>query len=737
MKKILVLVLNAIFLLTLNLTLFAEISRKYGNLPTHFKIMPRPQQTELLSGEGIQLGKLRTCNIQGGLKRPVMGTILSQLTESVNGGSGKGTLTLKLGKTSLVPESAEGYILTIHGGNAEIVSRGEAGLFYGCQTLEQLLEDARDYGKSIPACRIIDFPMFSYRAVQMDVKHHLDHMNYYYECIDRLARYKINAVIFEFEDKLRYRKQPLIAAPQAISIDEMAALTMYAKKRHIEITPLVQGLGHATFILKHPLYADLRELQENRWAFCPLHEGTYKVLFDLYSDAMAATPGSRYLHIGGDEIGNIGICPRCKPTADEKGLLQLNLYWLKKVCDFIKSNGRIPIFWDDMPLKVAGVYEATVNDKMTETEALKVWEKNGETLEKVISDFPKDCVYMRWNYTMGRQPGNMLALDWYKKHNLKVMVATAAQSGPASLFPFDERDKGLASKGVAAIQSFLQLAAEKGINGMLCTAWDDRSPHMETLWRGLIASAEYSWSPGKRTLEECDEAFLQREFRVTMPSYNNLYRQLREAADFWAGAYNRSGNRMDIGNALLELPGIAHFLPYRPGNTESTTKTDFTTLLIDLPDLKSPGSWIRKYKDRLAIAEQIAIKYPEINETLEKLLIHSKRNRYHWEVFKVLNDLQVTAPHLLLALKHYDSVSKVQQESGRKEVLYALQEFDNAWSNLKVIYAETRFISYPPDYVPDRYYHFASQREDISWMIQQEELFHQKIREWLRINFLK
>jgi N-acetyl-beta-hexosaminidase len=190
--------------------------------------------------------------------------------------------------------------MTINKDKVEVISSGEAGLFYGCQTLEQLLEDARDFNKPVPSCKITDYPVLSYRAVHFDLKHHLDHMNYYYESIDRLARYKINAVVVEFEDKLRYRRQPLVGAPQSISIDEMAALTRYARERHIEITPLVQGLGHATFILKHEEYAVLRELPWNKWAFCPLNEGTYQILFDMYRDAIDATPGSKYLHIGGD-----------------------------------------------------------------------------------------------------------------------------------------------------------------------------------------------------------------------------------------------------------------------------------------------------------------------------------------------------------------------------------------------------------------------------------------------------
>ena len=76
--------------------------------------------------------------------------------------------------------SEEGYVLTVIQNQAEIKAKGEAGLFYGCQSLEQLLEDARDYKKPVPACKITDYPTLSYRAVHFDVKHHLDHMNYYY-----------------------------------------------------------------------------------------------------------------------------------------------------------------------------------------------------------------------------------------------------------------------------------------------------------------------------------------------------------------------------------------------------------------------------------------------------------------------------------------------------------------------------------------------------------------------------
>lgn len=720
------------FLLLLLSFQFLGFSKAEAQIPLPFRVLPDPREVVLLEGDGLQFDELETVNVNQDIPRPVMGNILNQLPEEAEIKKGKGVLTLDISTGQDIPDSPEGYVLTVKNGNAEISARDRAGLFYGCQTLEQLLEDSRDYQVAIPACRITDYPEMSYRAVQFDVKHHLDHMNYYYESIDRLARYKINAVVFEFEDKLRFRRQPTIAAPQAISIDEMAALTQYATERNIEITPLVQGLGHATFILKHHEYAYLRELPENRWAFCPLHEGTYQVLFDMYRDAMEATPGAKYFHIGGDEVGNIGLCERCSPTAEKEGLLKLNLYWLNRVCDFLIENGRIPVFWDDMPLKEAGVYRSAHDEDMTAAEAGKIWEKGAEELEKVISGFPENCVYMRWNYSMGTQPGNIKALEWYQKSGLKSMIATAAQSGHAALFPFDDRDKGISANGIPAIKNFIGLAKEKGIDGMLCTAWDDRSPHMETHWRGFVASAQYSWSNREMSLDEFDTAYLQRDYGVSLPDYGELYVWLREAADFWEGAFNPTGDRLKMDNAMLPLPGISHSLTPEEGKKIRENKNiDFSTRLIELPDRQNPGKWGETYRERLDRAKTIVEEYPETAEKLKTLYRGSQNNRYHWEVFSALNDFQVTAPKLLLALEACDTGNQRKYNAGLEKIETALAEFNRSWENLKQVYAHTRFVSYPEDYVPDRYFHFASQREDLSYLIQVEEKFHQMVREWM------
>jgi len=449
-------------------------------------------------------------------------------------------------------------------------------------------------------------------------------------------------------------------------------------------------------------------------------------LFDMYRDAIDATPGSKYLHIGGDEIGNIGLCPRCKPMADKEGMLSLSLYWLKRVCEFAKENGRIPIFWDDMPLKHAGVYETTYEDDINEEEAAKRWNEGRPELDKLLADFPKNCVYMRWNYTMARQPGNIMALDWYKSKELQTMVATATNTEGGMLFQQDIRNQGNESIGVSSIRSFAQLAAEKETLGMLCTAWDDKSPHMENYWRGFIAAAEYSWTPDGRTLEQFDNAWLWREFGLSVSDYQSLHNKLREGSEFWYRALFKKGGMLDEDNALQSLPRLEHWLPALAG--QENVVFDYTTKLIGLPAKNSPGSWTEQYKDRIEKAENLIIQYPEISNRLNELYNSSKRNRYYWELANALFEFQMTAPILIIALRDSD-----RPGANSEEVKKARANFREKWEDLNRVYSKTRFTTYPSKYVPDRYFHLASQREDLTWMIQAQELLFGKIEKNMKM----
>lgn len=359
-------------------------------LPEPFAVVPQPKEVELHEPWSIAVSDIEYIDILPEAAGIVVPYNLRSLPRS---GSG---VDIDVIVDDLGLPGEEGYQLEILAGMVRVTGESRAGAFYGLQTLSQLIEDASEAKIELPAVTIRDWPDIPYRAVHFDTKHHLDTIDSYYDAIDRLANLKVNAIVWEFEDKLRYRRQPKVGADHAISIEQMQALTRYAAKRFIEISPLVQGLGHASFILKHDEYKHLRDDPKSDWAFCPINEGTYEVLFDLYRDAIEATPGSRYLHIGGDEV-NVGA----SELARNSGLdpLELHLFWLDRVSEFLKSQGRTAIMWDDMPLKHGGVYQSTYDKSFDHARAFALWSANREKLDQVVKKFPKDVVYMRWNYS--------------------------------------------------------------------------------------------------------------------------------------------------------------------------------------------------------------------------------------------------------------------------------------------------------------------------------------------------
>lgn len=337
---------------------------------------------------------------------------------------------------------------------------------------------------------------------------------------------------------------------------------------------------------------------------------------------------------------------------------------------------------------------------------------------------------MRWNYTMARQDGNVRALEWYKSRGLQAMIATATNSQGGILFQTDEREKGNASSGITKIRSFIQLAAEKNISGELCTAWDDRAPHMENRWRGFIASGEYGWSPNGRSLEEFDQTWLQREFGLSIPDYYSFNQKLRKGSMLWYEAFFRNGNLLSDENGLQSVVQLEHWL--KPLEGQEKRCFDYTSKLIDLPDLNSPGTWSLKYKDRLDKALAEINSFESTTERLLEIQNTSKRNSYYWSLSKALYNLQISAPRILLALKDCDTADKAKQKVGIENIKKTMRDFQKTWEDVKSVYSQTSFIANPPNYVPDRYFHLASQREDLSWMIQADEMYNGMIEIWLR-----
>jgi hypothetical protein len=691
-------------------------SIKQSDFNKYFRLLPQPQKIELLTGKALSYNDLRYINLEGTEKRPLLDQPLSSLP--VSDTPGKGVLTLSLKQDKDLPESPEGYVLLIKDKQAVITSKGEAGLFYGCQTLLQLLEDSHDQQTDIPPCRITDFPGLPYRAIHLDIRFHLDAGHFYYELIDRLARIKVNAIIVELEDKLRYNRAPVVGSANSISIDEFAAISRYARERNIDISPLVQGLGHAGHILKHEEYKHLRDNPESDWAFDALNPGTYDLQFDLYRDAMEATPYGRYLHVGGDEVYNLGQSELAKKSGMKP--VELQLYWLNKVSDFVNKHGRIPICWDDMFFSLAGLSGTMRNNPkgLTDEQIENIWKENQFKLDGLVDKFPDDCIYMRWTYWNTKVKGNLKAIDWLISQNLRVMGATAAQD----MSPLLPRNNSIFSP----IKDFNEIASEKKLDGILCTMWDDSSYSFETFWRGIFNFAFMSWNYEDIEAKAFNNIFRHRFYapELSDPSFE-FQNLLEQALWFWDGSLINNSNY----SRHISKEGV-----YNPYGDRGDRRVHPKNIdLISLPDPGKPGQWCEKYKEKTVQAKAEASRYLEIKQKIADASKLARRNHYSLRLMDKINEFQAYSSRLILLLEKYDRSSS---QTGRQNVASELGKYVASFSeirnDLEDVISEKRFLKNPDGYVRAVTADLANGGINNGWMFVHETPMNKKIAEWLK-----
>ncbi len=595
----------------------------------------------------------------------------------------------------------ESYVLDIKNKLITISGGGAAGLFYGIQTMDQLLENARWEKQALQGQLIEDWPDIKLRWVHFDEKHHLDRYNYLKKAIARLARYKVNGVVFELEDKFAYHSHPVIAAPHSLTPRQVKELTAYAHQYHIDIIPLVQGLGHAGYILKHPEFKALRADPASDWAFNPLKEGTYDLLFDLYRETIKATPGVKYFHVGGDEVRFTGNNPQLQSYKKEHGEFSLYLKWLNRVHDFLKKQDRTMIFWDDMPLKIAGIWKLMGQTQISGRKFDSLWKAGTEKLDKVIDKFPSDAVYMQWTYSKAGE-GNARLIDWFKKHRIADMSATAIQNSRPLIPDY--------SKKPANIKSFIALSARKHVSGELCTAWDDSGLHFATFWMGFLASAEYGWThESPDSIRQYWDKYLYRFFGPDTKGLYTAFHNLSKRVHFWNTAVMRKG-------------------------TKRTFRKD---RLIALPSMKEPpeGSWSDHFHTLMEKANEEKKKNAAAVKVLEKNMDRVKRNAYNLEVFASMGRFMEADAELVLSIgkmaRYADKAAEANKNGDTGEVVSDLNEMatvaDSAWEayqtsydKLKTVWQISRYPKGGKGFVPDRYHHFASRREDLSYLIMPE-----------------
>ena len=563
------------------------------------------------------------------------------------------------------------------------------------QTLKQFQEDAEEQGIKLPKVSIEDSPMLSYRSVHLDVKHHLEKPDYYYDFIDQLASLKINGIIAEVEDKLAYETHPIIGSADAMTMEQWISLSEYAINRNISISPLIQGLGHASFILKHEKYKHLRDDPKSDWAFNPLDPETYELQFDLYRDGMKATPHGKYLHIGGDEVHTTG-------RNSGQSELELQLIWLNKVCAFAAEHNRIPIFWDDMPLKYANLDKPMFDKNMTQATVDSIWAKNEGTLLQFLDQFPKNCIYMRWNYSHAQSLGNTKAMQWFTSHGLQVMGATAGQTRWA-LMPSEESN-------MHNIRAFAKSSIEQNLTGLLLTLWDDDSPHIETYKRGIFGFAESTWAREQISMADFKANYRQRAFSSYVSDEEYAFiDQLEKKVRIWENTFMEKGNRRYLRN----------------------NKDAKSNLIISMPNSESPGKWTENYAKRLKVASNTLEACEDISAAISHIKSKTVRNLYTLEVYEQINDLVKFTAKSLLSLKKYDE--DINKSKSEQELRKIDGEFKQLRNKLEDVYGKVRLLEKPENYIldQDHHAHMGNQSKNFDWQFGPEMLFLEKLKEML------
>jgi hexosaminidase len=507
--------------------------------------------------------------------------------------------SIRLMKAADNQPGREGYRLSVDKEGVVISAADDAGMYYGVVTLMQLI---RKNGNKlfVKGVEIRDWPDTRVRAIHYDTKHHQDTYAYVESFIRDLSHYKINMLIWEWEDKFAYPSHPEIGAPGAFTMKEMQELTLYARKYHIQIVPLVQGLGHASFILKWPQFAYLREIPASNFEFCPLKEGSYQLLDDLWRDAMQATPGSEYIHIGSDETYELGACADCRKKVGELGKSGLYHLFLDRSAKFVQESGREVMAWEAPMGWTKGRLNVYTNNTGQDKPVVP---RKGLILTESYDYETPDLQYAKKAGSMGYP-----------------VMAYDPNPGIEQLFlPYFYSTGGKGDTLSGSLENsyhFLQSTMGKGVfDGVVRTSWDDSGLPMQSWMLHFVLTAAYAWNAGGPSLSEFTATFLNERYGPAAAGMDTLYRLLNDGAYFFMESFERRVWAWgDIGKTHLPDLPRGDALEYDP-------------------------FWNREYAARVAMAQMFLEKMDSARDICRRNAASGVKNRYEIQVFGSLANM--------------------------------------------------------------------------------------------------
>jgi tetratricopeptide (TPR) repeat protein len=361
------------------------------------------------------------------------------------------------------PMHDEGYILLAHHDAQNhaivaIIGDTAAGIFYGAQTLKQLVTTANGI-PTLPTGTIRDWPAMKYRGIHDDLSRGpFPTLAYQKHQLEIFAAHKVNLYSPYFEHTLQYSADPLAAPPgSSLTRAESQELAAFARNLHILIVPEQEAFGHLHHVLQYEKYSDLAETPHGH-VLAPGQSATQPLILSWFTQIAADFP-SPFLHIGADETFDLGT-GRTKADVEKRGLGPVYADFLTQIHTTLAPLHRRILFWGD----IAGTDPAA------------------------IPGLPKDMIAIPWIYWHEDSYDHDILP--FKKAGIETWVA-----------PGDANWKVVYPNVTGALDNitgFVEAGQRLGSTGELTTVWDDDGEGLFNLdWFTVLYGAAAGWQPGK------------------------------------------------------------------------------------------------------------------------------------------------------------------------------------------------------------------------------------------------
>ncbi len=301
----------------------------------------------------------------------------------------KNTITLLLDSNSV--KHKEGYLLDVTAAGIVIKAGTANGLFYGLQTLIQLIP--LNDNKAIPAVHIEDKPRFSWRGMLFDNCRHMFSVDFIKRFIDQLAYHKLNKFHWPLTEdqgwRIEVKKYPRLQEVAAwrngtqvgpsrkkdvdstryggyYTQEQVKDIVAYAASRYVEVIPEIEMPGHSVAAITAypylgctPASFETGRPHEVRKAwgvskdlYCAGNDSVFTFLQDVLTEVMQLFP-SQYIHIGGDEAPHDAwkVCPKCQKRMKDENLATveaLQSWFIRRMEKFINGSGKKLIGWEEI-----------------------------------------------------------------------------------------------------------------------------------------------------------------------------------------------------------------------------------------------------------------------------------------------------------------------------------------------------------------------------------------------------